>query len=702
MMARCGRGGRGGDAGPVIHTALAPSIAADALAPSIAGRGRGGRGGCGGRGGRGGRGGHAGPSIHTALALSIPDALERTLPTPQQSAAVLPITCGYEVGEKLYFTGISFTSRSGTRWLHGEQCEVVGPATIERYMSNGLEVQFEGSKRPVPCYLKDLSRVAPAPPAAAETKLETTQTKLETKVPISATTEAPAAATSQHQQRPSRSARRMPAISLTDIEWTCPVCAMSNSGERSECLGCGGPSPRAKGLLFDFDERAQQLRRGGCELPADLAARACNDGFTAHTILVLDNSGSMRSRDVQHTRNKAVLDRRCDALLNVLKEQLIKRQIAEGATPSDRVSLIKMESLEVGRDNGVQAQVDSSVRMPFALMPLDASLVARLESAMHSRARGHCFYLPAIARLCELVHFAAACLSSTAITNVLFFSDGRPSDWDLAGPGQDEAHAALHQEMKRLLETDPRMRVKFLGFGDPTAFALLKAMADALPGDAGELFECSSTNEAELGRTITAFSSKVAISRLSSVSAVFADESRRLRPSLTSNVLLAKRFQRYTATMFMAPPAGDFNGQLKHAGAYTIEISVGKLFHNDVEIGTGGERNVFNMHFVEDNGFCKAADQWVVKENRHEERDENEELHFHRTNLVTQMTAMMFADRFNELAKRLELKNIPTISFMTCCFIRTDTPTKRDLFAERHIGYDFRKVSSRSSRTHDE
>jgi hypothetical protein len=97
------------------------------------------------------------------------------------------------------------------------------------------------------------------------------------------------------------------------------------------------------------------------------------------------------------------------------------------------------------------------------------------------------------------------------------------------------------------------------------------------------------------------------------------------------------------------------------------------------------------MNFLEDNAFCRASDRWVVKENRHCEASEDAEREFHRISLVTQKLATVFAERFNEYTERLGLGRFPQVSFMTCCFMRTAIPAPRMLFAERHIGGEFRK-----------
>ena len=124
-------------------------------------------------------------------------------------------------------------------------------------------------------------------------------------------------------------------------------CTMVNRGVDATCCVCGGVRPPE---ALPFAERARLLRADGCELPKGLAAdnSGHSGGFTAHTILMLDNSGSMRLKDVMG--EASALERRCDALLHVLQKDLIEKQLAEGATSSDRISLIKMQALEASED----------------------------------------------------------------------------------------------------------------------------------------------------------------------------------------------------------------------------------------------------------------------------------------------------------------------------------------------------------------
>ena len=60
---------------------------------------------------------------------------------------------GYKLGEKVFFTGTSFTYEN-YKWVHGQQGEVVGPATSEGYKGKGVAVLFPGNIVSLSCFLR--------------------------------------------------------------------------------------------------------------------------------------------------------------------------------------------------------------------------------------------------------------------------------------------------------------------------------------------------------------------------------------------------------------------------------------------------------------------------------------------------------------------------------------------------------------------
>jgi hypothetical protein len=207
-----------------------------------------------------------------------------------------------------------------------------------------------------------------------------------------------------------------------------------------------------------------------------------------------------------------------------------------------------------------------------------------------------------------------------------------------------------------------------------------------------------------LEQSVSTFSSSVQSSRLSSVSAVTHNKQlRRVNRSLRVH----ERMDLYEDCMIELPPRklGDFTGKLQPLrGLHDVLISPSLLGH-------GGERNAYLMRFVRDNNFTTAAEEWVVKESRHE-RDEREDFDFHKKALVTQQAAEELANRFNAEAEQLGLINLPTVAYMTCCYLSTARMTRRDsvappedepetraLFAERKIDGEFRQPTGARTAT---
>jgi len=75
-----------------------------------------------------------------------------------------PLPGGYTVGDKVFFTGTSWTSSRGYKLVHGQQGEVTGPYTDENG-EEGVAVLFPGNTGSIDCLLNLVRRrcAAPAP-----------------------------------------------------------------------------------------------------------------------------------------------------------------------------------------------------------------------------------------------------------------------------------------------------------------------------------------------------------------------------------------------------------------------------------------------------------------------------------------------------------------------------------------------------------
>ena len=80
--------------------------------------------------------------------------------TAGRDAQALP--GGYKMGEKVFFTGSSETVSNGDKLVHGQQGEVVGPATLESVKGKGVDVRFPGKKANIECSLTSVRRLSAA------------------------------------------------------------------------------------------------------------------------------------------------------------------------------------------------------------------------------------------------------------------------------------------------------------------------------------------------------------------------------------------------------------------------------------------------------------------------------------------------------------------------------------------------------------
>ena len=74
-----------------------------------------------------------------------------------------PLPGGYKEGDKVFFTGAGQTFPTGDKIVHGQQVEVVGPATNESVKGKGVAVLFPGITAIINCYLTMSAASAPPP-----------------------------------------------------------------------------------------------------------------------------------------------------------------------------------------------------------------------------------------------------------------------------------------------------------------------------------------------------------------------------------------------------------------------------------------------------------------------------------------------------------------------------------------------------------
>ena len=159
-----------------------------------------------------------------------------------------------------------------------------------------------------------------------------------------------------------------------------------------------------------------------------------------------------------------------------------------------------------------------------------------------------------------------------------------------------------------------------------------------------------------------------------------------LRCALGEGALATERARRSLAMASFGFPCGPAR-QVKVSAGVVMSVLDAYVRRNE-----GQERVVGTLlgSLNAESGTVDVRNVYAVPHNESKEQVALD-IEFHRTALVTQNTAVMFADKFNAHAETCGLRNFPKVSFMKPCFIVTGTPAKRHLFAERHILGDFRK-----------
>ena len=475
----------------------------------------------------------------------------------------------------------------------------------------------------------------------------------------------------------------LPAQSLAELMNAAERAATSH--ELRDALAALGAAPRPAHGSADWHAQAMALADGEvrlselrwsevrslsdlhCETPHDLLPRS----FSAHTILVVDCSGSMRKQDV-HTGTEEGDITRHQAVQRLLLDHFLRMQVDAGAPAHERVSLIRMQGAQ-------QKEADMWRMTPFALFPFDVSLARRIQSAI-AEPISHGPYLPTLELLTKLVRLSAPFMQERSKTSILILSDGKPSD----SCDACELPSLLEAKLKGLHEAVGASatfleQLSLLGFGDADE-RMLQMMASSYPGNvaSAQLVGSGSDGFRALQQSVSTFASSVSVSRLSSVSAVDTRNRTLRRIPDRSIGLLRERMHTYEGCEIYLHPEtlGDFNTELEVLrGRHTLQISSRMLGH-------GGERNAYLMRFVTPTGFTTPDEEWVIKERRWNKKGEesnfslierNDE-EFHRKALVTQHAAAELAERFNADASDLGIVGLPKVSYMNHCCAHTGGP----------------------------
>ena len=152
---------------------------------------------------------------------------------------------------------------------------------------------------------------------------------------------------------------------------------------------------------IDGEDEDSSNNSYGAVAPAEINL----EGRGCHAVLIVDNSGSMRTNDVKGYKSRA------HAVYECLIRDFVKEQVKSGEGKDVVITLISMSD---------------SASILIDKQPLDSNLIAKIEKIQRSRQpRSHGNYIPALDKALEVMTEDAKNRGSLVL---LLFSDGAPSD----------------------------------------------------------------------------------------------------------------------------------------------------------------------------------------------------------------------------------------------------------------------------------
>lgn len=404
----------------------------------------------------------------------------------------------------------------------------------------------------------------------------------------------------------------------------------------------------------------------------DLKPEIC----TSHTVLVVDNSGSMKTHDIPLHRDRQVM-----AYSTIALEYIAEQLFNETANNRDLVSLVEF---------------DKTARIVFEREPviwvLYNKLLNRRDLGGQFRARQHMRiidsivcdsnYLPALEKAHELLkkYIHAECALS-----MMFLSDGSPTDAGSLGLVPSAAIEKICNATANIAsEFGDQLNLTMIGFGSSSHdFATLNAMVQAAldaPGDAFAEFQycgkvASAVETAVSSLVRSTMQTRAALHGRSRTFREVASEDEGSNTAFNFYTILNHYVFRPSKNDCLHHPGLPF-GALRDESQQQIQRlsrhAPPFLAVNKFHCGKGAERLAFRCHLADTkdvSGFRLGA--MIAKETREVERIE-EHIGFHRSFCETQHLAAHLAGHFNRRLRSLpgfDGTKTPVITFLECSIL---------------------------------
>jgi hypothetical protein len=404
-------------------------------------------------------------------------------------------------------------------------------------------------------------------------------------------------------------------------------------------------------------------RRAKAQLAADPALCA------THTVLVIDQSGSMKKADVAGFRSRS------EAAYGTLALDYVATQLHAGAECDfDIVSVVEFND----------CCTDVLAREPLDWL-LFNWLLDRQKAATPAN-HGH--YASGLTGIIDLIKADALTFGSSFLPayQVIFLSDGRPSDSWVAQCDVDVTTPFL--AMLRELRLGDRLTFSAVGLGAPACdFEVLKALVRRAKVDAGAhisgQFSHSKATSGALSTVMTGLSSALTVMRTTMLTATPDGKPRELRdleirPRKRSNKDLANAalwgVVADTTRLVFEPRVPSLWRSPKKVFAHTDAVGATMLRQPFDE---GAERYVFLLQGLDRSGAAVGRCR-VVKESRYKH---NGGIDYHETFCRTQQVAAKLANEFNkDVGRQPTLRSpdpmtkAPKILYVTCWVLQFRKP----------------------------
>ena len=399
-----------------------------------------------------------------------------------------------------------------------------------------------------------------------------------------------------------------------------------------------------------ISEQMKQKHKGACE-------RLQNDktSWTSHTVIVVDQSGSMR---------KTVLGgaTRSDAVWLTIALDFVAKQIDEGkSSETDGVSIVEM---------GIYSRVLID-KMPHDWLLFNS--VVDLLRAQEPHFDGN--YMPALDEAENLL--TSNTYGSCALT-LFFFSDGRPSDHLPRGTIYGYKQFIGERIESLASRFGRRLTVMTVGFADYEDFSVLMDMSErAKKFQSRGSFFAARLNPEALGEAFSSLASSLDQTRseLTLLGSTHQRSVRDVRRKPINLIGMAEMpdqdwFTYNSAERFVYSHRNPRDNEFMSAAPFNENcrgVALSKRY-----FGEGAERLVREFREIGADGWF-VGPKLVAKESRFQVDVENIDWHkiwtFHRTFCNTQERAQGLAEVFNDRLRKLpcyDPESTPTISFLQC------------------------------------